>query len=525
MKRLLPLAPLPLLLLITMGVGPCDSKPLGSVDGCTYNGKTYGTGVTFKAIDGCNTCSCQNGVAACTLVACADAGSDAISDGPGGNCFDALGNVVACPKPDGGTIVDAGGTDGGARDGAATCFDSNGKTIPCTTDAGTSCTYAGKVYMVGASFPCMDGCNTCTCTANGVSGTTKGCPDASATCYDANGKIIPCGVDGGTIQCMYDGKPYPAGASFPSSDGCNTCSCTTDGMIACTLKACIDSGMPTDASTDGITCFNANGTVIACADAGSSGVCKPGADQTCNDDVSVSSIVGKCRSDGTCDCGAHAINPMTGRCLTGTATSDCTYNGVTYPVGSKFMCSTAPACDTNLCYCATPGTVVAMCSEGQPLPVCGFDAVYTYGQTGGLVAYSDQVTLTPPASYVLTRTVNSSASSAAGGSCGPALPACGGSAIDVDDIMQAIADPTVQLLISLSTMQPTLVGLDQRPVDGTVFSFKKSGTAGFLVGAPCNGAANCTEIPGAVTNLRDYLLKLDAQQRQDPSCVSFLGKM
>ena len=155
--------------------------------------------------------------------------------------------------------------------------------------------------------------------------------------------------------------------------------------------------------------------------------------------------------------------------------------------------------------------------------MCGFDAVYVYGQTGGRVAYSDQVTLTPPASYVLVRTATSAG--ALSGSCGPALPACTAGPIDVSDIMRDIADPTVQLLLSLSTMQPTLLGIDQRPVDGTVFSFRKGGTAGFLVGAPCQGATNCTEIPGGVRTLMDDLQKLDALQRQDPSCATFTKTM
>jgi hypothetical protein len=37
---------------------------------------------------------------------------------------------------------------------------------------------------------------------------------------------------------------YPVGTTFPSSDGCNTCSCTSGGQIACTLRAC-----PPDAGT------------------------------------------------------------------------------------------------------------------------------------------------------------------------------------------------------------------------------------------------------------------------------------
>jgi hypothetical protein len=44
-------------------------------------------------------------------------------------------------------------------------------------------------------------------------------------------------------------------------------------------------------------------------------VCQPGADQTCNDDPVISSIHGRCRFDGTCEClEGFAPNPETGRC-------------------------------------------------------------------------------------------------------------------------------------------------------------------------------------------------------------------
>jgi hypothetical protein len=325
-------------------------------------------------------------------------------------------------------------------------------------------------------------------------------------------------------ECVYANKTYPLGASFPSIDGCNSCTCTAGGMVACTEKACSDSGVVTDGGTDApIPCYDANGKVVACADGGPVGVCMPGADQACNDDPAVNTILGKCRSDYTCDCGSHPINPTTGRCLAATTMTGCAYGSAIYPVGSKFMCTIDASCSNDgLCYCATPGTVVPLC-PGQPMLVCGFDAVYTYGPNGGLVAYTDQVTLTPPASYVRVRTATNG-STAMGGACGPALPACGSGTIDVSHIMSDIADPTIQLLLSLSTMQPTLLGVDQRPFDGTVFSFKKAGGAGFLVGAPCNGAANCVEIPGAVGNLMSDLQKLDAQQAQDPSCA-FLKTM
>lgn len=38
--------------------------------------------------------------------------------------------------------------------------------------------------------------------------------------------------------CDYDGATYSVGASFPSTDGCNTCSCGPSG-VACTKKACV----------------------------------------------------------------------------------------------------------------------------------------------------------------------------------------------------------------------------------------------------------------------------------------------
>lgn len=39
--------------------------------------------------------------------------------------------------------------------------------------------------------------------------------------------------------CEYDGATYNPGESFPSSDGCNTCSCGTTGKVGCTKKACL----------------------------------------------------------------------------------------------------------------------------------------------------------------------------------------------------------------------------------------------------------------------------------------------
>lgn len=39
---------------------------------CTYNGVKYANGEGFTAVDGCNSCSCQNGQVGCTMIACGD---------------------------------------------------------------------------------------------------------------------------------------------------------------------------------------------------------------------------------------------------------------------------------------------------------------------------------------------------------------------------------------------------------------------------------------------------------------------
>lgn len=37
---------------------------------CQYEGKSYKSGESFPATDGCNSCGCNDGQVACTLMAC-----------------------------------------------------------------------------------------------------------------------------------------------------------------------------------------------------------------------------------------------------------------------------------------------------------------------------------------------------------------------------------------------------------------------------------------------------------------------
>jgi hypothetical protein len=42
-----------------------------------------------------------------------------------------------------------------------------------------------------------------------------------------------------TTTCAYDDETYSPGDSFPSTDGCNTCTCGSNGSVGCTKRACV----------------------------------------------------------------------------------------------------------------------------------------------------------------------------------------------------------------------------------------------------------------------------------------------
>ncbi|MCB9733180.1 MAG: hypothetical protein H6745_11270 [Deltaproteobacteria bacterium] len=157
---------------------------------CTFNGHTYAAGASFRAGDGCNTCTCDpngTGGVACTFLDC---GAGCTVDGvrypvgasvPGGSC-----EACTC-----------------GADGEVHCL-----ATPCAP-----CRYDGVFYGPGESFPDRDGCNTCTC----MSGGEVACTDMAC----ADGCVLP------------DGQAVPAGAPVPSPDACTTCVCDGQGNVVC----------------------------------------------------------------------------------------------------------------------------------------------------------------------------------------------------------------------------------------------------------------------------------------------------
>ena len=368
MKRFVPFLPLTALLLATMGIGPCGSQPLGSVDagadacpalgcasdgppgtdgsaggGCTYAGKTYPVGAGFPDTDGCNSCKCEAaGQVSCTLLACLDA----------------------------------------------------------STDGATTCTYEGVTRKNGEAWMTADGCNSCSCAAGTASCTHKTC-------------VSDGGPTDGAATCLYQGITYAAKDTFPASDGCNTCTCTSGGLVACTVQSC-PNPLP-DASTR-IPCTPGQDQTCNEDPAIQSlrGTCLP--DGTCKCTTPVSPYTGRCLNPanssgngcelngavypegsamkcpdgcGTCTCKMGRLLNSAGACnscqdilftsgpcvaesvwrkqaadgcaasnkyLTKLYLNACT-DGLTYASGSYACCDSPPPCGNNTCkpgvhYCA-----------------------------------------------------------------------------------------------------------------------------------------------------------------------------
>ena len=108
------------------------------------------------------------------------------------------------------------------------CFDGG-------TSPGPACVYQGKGYAAGDSFPAADGCNTCTCGANGSVGCTKkGCPPPSTTaCKRAGCSGHVCSDKDVITTCEF----RPEYACYKSA----TCERQADGACGFTKTPELDS--------------------------------------------------------------------------------------------------------------------------------------------------------------------------------------------------------------------------------------------------------------------------------------------
>ncbi len=247
--------------------------------------------------------------------------------------------------------------------------------------------------------------------------------------------------------CRYAGKAWAVGDAFPDVDGCNTCTCSAQG-VGCTTRGCLP-----DAST--------GGDAMTTSDAITS-------DATASDATA---------PDAT--------------------TSDATTSDAT----------TRDAADTN-----------ASSDAGGS---CTLGTTYVFGQDGGLVAFSDESTLSPPASYVRKRTTFRGGDGPTTMTCAPALPTCGAhDVISLLDITRDLADADVVAGFALTTAP--IYGRDSRPIDGQIFFVRRADGRTVYVGGDCGaGSSGCLAVPRGVRALADQLTALASQMLAKPDCASF----
>jgi hypothetical protein len=186
-------------------------KPDGQVTTCSYGGKTYNPGDSFR--QDCNTCACgSNGQVGCTLMQCStDAGSelaadaappDAQADGtvPLDQAKDVKPtiDVAANLSPDRpAAVLDAKPTIDVMADMRVPAAADSAQDLPLVADTANdsplavdaknvgdgsrqSCLWEGDMVLaIGQSIPAGDGCHTCTCTLAGMDCTASTCEPPS----------------------------------------------------------------------------------------------------------------------------------------------------------------------------------------------------------------------------------------------------------------------------------------------------------------------------------------------------------
>lgn len=188
------------------GAGGSSTKPRS----CEVDGQTYESGTSFKAADGCNTCSCNDGEVGCTEIGCGDA-----CLALGTSYQDLLARAKSCDPQ----VANE-----------CTQLVSGGLMCACPTFVNPKLYSKDAVAAAEMEYVA----NAC---GQGV--TCGPCPPPPPRGYCApNGQCADLPDLGGERACKVGGVIYPSGASgIQDPFSCNQCACQ-NGELACDDAAC-----------------------------------------------------------------------------------------------------------------------------------------------------------------------------------------------------------------------------------------------------------------------------------------------
>jgi hypothetical protein len=143
---------------------------------------------------------------------------------------------------------------------------------------------------------------------------------------------------------------------------------------------------------------------------------------------------------------------------------------------------------------------------------CGcIDETLRWELEGGLVAFRAIQEVTACRTFTYTREPRGGAPM----TCSNELP-CQGDLTTIDALEDALAHPDV---VAAFAAAPVLYGRDERALDGPLLVITYAGDA-VSVGYPCEGAADCTEIPPGIAALDDLLGALASERLEEEPCAS-----
>jgi len=295
-------------------------RELGRRGRLRVRGQRFAVGDTFPDADGCNSCTCEeDGKVSCTLIACSPV------DGCGSG--DACADDEYCQHA----------ANAGCNDSAGSC---RAKPEACDAIYKPVCGCDGKTYS-----------SDCDAAMNGVA-------------VEAEGEC-----DGGTDPkgCDYGGKHFEPGASFPSTDGCNTCTCGEGGSVGCTKRACAPTGtcggLIGGACAKDEYCSYPEDAICGAADATGQCTKKP---EFCTEQYEpVCGCDGKTYGNA-CSAGSAGVSvAKQGECDdTGSGGGSCKLGDTEFEAGANVICSDG----CNHCSCGQDGRWISTLAACAPLP-------------------------------------------------------------------------------------------------------------------------------------------------------------